>query len=104
MRKKFSPPIQRSRNENQEIHHISLVACIAAACTALRPLCLSCRARMNNNLKDTFFNSWADHFTTKRGYMINKSIEYWLKNIIAPYGQRVREELNDNSQCIIVCY
>lgn len=36
-------------SENQELHHISLVTCITAACIALRPLCLSCRARMDND-------------------------------------------------------
>ena len=44
--------------EETEIHHISLVAAITAGCTYLRSLCLSPKKMLDENIIDTFFNSW----------------------------------------------
>lgn len=89
--------------ENLENHHISLVTCITAACTSLKPLFLSCRARFDKDINDTFFESWGDHFTTKKGYMTTNSMEYFLKNIVAPYVKEIRERMKVNHKCIIIC-
>lgn len=89
--------------ENSELHHISLVTCITAACSSLRPLLLSTRIRMDKDISKTFFESWASHFTTKKGYMTQKSMEFWLQNIVAPYVKEVRNKLNANHKCVIIC-
>ena len=50
-------PIKPFWRENSEIHHISLVTTITAACTSLHPLCLSTRKKMDLDIGDIFFES-----------------------------------------------
>lgn len=49
-------PIKPFWRENSDIHHISLVTTITAACTAFRPLCLSTRKKMDSDIGGTFSN------------------------------------------------
>lgn len=88
--------------EKTELHHVSLVTCITAACTALKPLVLSTRQHMDKDIDDTFFSSWALYYKTPKGYMTCNSMEFWLRNIVAPYVKSVRDEMKSNQKCIII--
>lgn len=88
--------------EETELHHISLVAAITAGCTYLRSLCLSPRKRLDDDILDTFFNSWSDVYFTPKGYMRTDSMLYWVKNILEPYVQWIRTLLEYNARCVII--
>ena len=81
------------RKEN-DIYHISLVACISAECKSLKPLILSTRAKMDKDIDQTFFAQWGEILQNKKGYMTQESMLFWLKEIISPYVNEKRKELN----------
>lgn len=95
-------PIKPFWRENSEIHHVSLVTTITAACTSLRPLCLSTRKKMDLDIGDTFFESWASYYQTPKGYMTQSSMLFWLKEIVSPYVKSVRDQLKTNAKCVII--
>ena len=55
--------------ETYDIHHISVVSCISAACTFLKPLFLSTRVNLDPDITNTFSQRWAKYFHTPKGYM-----------------------------------
>lgn len=88
--------------EETELHHISLVAAITAGCTYLRSLCLSPRKRFDDDINDTFFNSWGDVYFTPKGYMRTDSMLFWIENILAPYVKFIRDMLGCNAKCVVI--
>ena len=67
--------------ERADLHHISVVSCISASCIALRPLLLSTRKHMDDDINNTFFERWGSYFYTPKGYMTQDSMVFWIKNI-----------------------
>ena len=88
--------------EQVDLHHISLVAAISAACTSIRPLCLSPRKTMDPDLDDTFFEHWGSHFYTPKGYMNIDAMVFWVQNHLAPYVRHIRSIIGENSPCVII--
>ena len=89
------------RKEN-DIYHISLVACISAECKSLKPLILSTRAKMDKDIDQTFFAQWGEILQNKKGYMTQESMLFWLKEIISPYVNEKRKKLNGKYRCVII--
>lgn len=88
--------------EITELHHVSLVACITAACTSLRPLLLSTRKTLDQDINGTFFNRWGSYRCTPKGYINQDSMLYWVKNHLAPYVAAVRNQIGQNQYCAII--
>ena len=89
--------------EDTDRHHISLVAAISAACTSIRPLLLSTRKTIDADLVDTFFYRWGSYLSTQKGYMTQQSMEYWIRNILAPYVKFIRDHTAGPKHCVIIC-
>ena len=89
--------------EDTDLHHISLVTAITAACTSLRPLCLSTRKTFDEDIHNTFFFRWGSYFQTRKGYMTQQSMVYWVRNILAPYVRMIRENTDGPKHCVIIC-
>lgn len=54
------------------------------------------------DIDDTFLESWASYYQTKKGYMTQSSMLYWLKEIISPYVKSIRNQLKSNAKCVII--
>ncbi|OHT08675.1 hypothetical protein TRFO_22767 [Tritrichomonas foetus] len=88
--------------EISDIHHVSMVVCISAACTHLKPLLLSTRKTIDPDLVNSFFFRWGNYFQTNKGYMTTESMLYWIENILKPYITAVRSQIGLNQPCYII--
>ncbi|OHT02588.1 hypothetical protein TRFO_06987 [Tritrichomonas foetus] len=88
--------------EKTDQHHISVVSCITAACTCLKPLCLSTRKTMDEDINDTFFFRWGSYYSTPKGYMNIESMLYWVNTILKPYIASVRTVIGQEKPCYII--
>ena len=88
--------------ETHDLHHISVVSCVTAACTSLPPLFLSTRVRLDPDISDTFFERWAKYYHTQKGYMTQASMIFWIQNILEPYVERIRNHIGKDKMCYII--
>lgn len=89
--------------ETEDLHHISLVVGITAACTDIPPLYISTRKKFDDDINDTFFLRRGTYCSTRKGYMSIPSMLFWIKYNLAPYVKCVREILNENLRCVVIC-
>ena len=89
--------------ESTEQHHVSLVASITAACTSIRPMLISTRKTMDQEISETFFFRWGSYVSTKKGYMTEQSMLFWINNILAPYVNYIRSTTNGPKHCVVIC-
>ena len=89
--------------ETNELHHISVVVGITAACTDIPPLYISTRKKFDEDINDTFFVRHATYFNTKKGYMTIPSMLFWIENNLSPYVKCIREIFNENLKCVVIC-
>lgn len=88
--------------ETTDAHHISLVMCVSAACSYLRPLLLSTRKRMDLDISDTFFKRCFEYTTTPKGYQTAGSMLFWVTEILKPYVELMRCMCDGNKTCYLI--
>lgn len=88
--------------EQTDIHHISVVAAVSAACSSITPLFLSTRKKLDEDLKQTLFLRSCNYFQTEKGYMTILSTVFWVRNNLAPYVEYVRSIIGKDEKCVII--
>lgn len=88
------PPAFR---EVQDASHISIVAAVTMDGRTLKPMLLSVNQKPPSNIKNTWLENTFEWHQTPKGYMNHDSMFSWIKNILIPYVNERRAQLNDQN-------
>ena len=88
--------------ETKDQHHITLVAGISAACTSIRPMLISTRKKLDDDLEKTFFFKWGSYAYTSKGYMTQEVLIQWIENNLAPYVYSIRQCIHGANKCVVI--
>ena len=92
-------PVWRSSTDN---YHISWVSCISAGATHTKPLLITTRVKLDDAATKTFIPKFFDFFRTPKGYQTNASMLYWVTNILTPYVQSIRDEIDNQEHPVVL--
>lgn len=93
-------PVWRADNDS---HHITWIGAITASCSLLRPMLISPRKTVDQDINQTFVKKFATIVSTEKGYITNTIMAEWIRNILFPHVENVRKENgNPEAPCILL--
>ena len=88
--------------EMADANHVSMAAAINLAGESLIPMMITTtNVKLNDGLEDLENDFvWVK---TKKGYMTEKAMLFWVQNVLSPYATQLRSELNDiNAKIVLI--
>jgi hypothetical protein len=94
---RYDCPVKPAFREQSDPNHVSLVATITLAGETLKPMFLTTAVP---NFTDPRMAELASDIVccrTAKGYQTHESMAIYLRDVLTPYCQRVRDEMNDQT-------